>query len=237
MNTPYDTIVEIMRNNLDKQSENQRNNFNNIDKYMIWIVGFSSGTVALIVSNLTSFNSIFPHSLLKFLLFLLFISILSGITFRYLLYKYQMQYQDRELYLYSAFSNIDSMTVDADSIETETDIYKILNALKIDFNIDFMYLAKEYNEAPESIKIETLNFLKERHRQASVLTKESFQSGLDYIIDTYAKAYGISKEEFQKQLKGGDLRKLHLYRKLTNAAFWFCCGSFLLVVILLAIFY
>ena len=54
-----------------------------------------------------------------------------------MLYKYQMQYQDRELYLYSAFSNIDSMTVDADSIETETDIYKILNALKIDFNIDF----------------------------------------------------------------------------------------------------
>ena len=101
-----------------------------------------------------------------------------------------------------------------------------------------MYLAKEYNEAPESIKIETLNFLKEKeHRQASVLTKESFQSGLDYIIDTYAKAYGISKEEFQKQLKEVIYRKLHLYRKLTNAAFWFCCGSFLLVVILLAIFY
>ncbi len=237
MKSPYDAIVEVMRNNLDKQSENQRNNFNNIDKYMIWIVGFSSGAVALIVSNLTSFNKIFPHQLIKLLLFLLFISILCGILFRYLLYKYQMQYQNREMFVYGAFSDMDVMSVDAESIEAENDIYKILNALKIDFDVDFMYMAKDYKDAPEAIKIGTLNFLKERHKQLSIATKESLQSGLDYILDTYAKAYGMSKDEFQKQMSGGNLQKLHLYRKLTNIAFWLSCGSFLVVVILLAIYY
>jgi hypothetical protein len=237
MKSPYDAIVEVMRNNLDKQSENQKSNFNNIDKYMIWIVGLSSGAVALIVSNLTSFNKIFPHPLIKLLLFLLFISILCGILFRYLLYKYQIQYQNREMYVYGAFSNMDVMSVDAESIETENDIYKILNALKIDFDVDFMYMAKDYNEAPEAIKIETLNFLKERHKQFSIYTKKSLQLGLDYTIDTLSKAYGISKDKIQKLINEGDLQKLHLYIKLTNIAFWGCCGSFLLVVILLAIYY
>ena len=237
MKSPYEAIVELMHNNLDKQSENQRNNFSNIDKYMIWIVGFSSGAVALIVSNLTSFNKIFPHPLIKLLLFLLFISILCGILFRYLLYKYQEQYQNREMFVYGAFSNMDAMTVDADSVENENDIYKILNSLKIDFDIDFMYMSKDYNEAPETIKIATLNFLKERHKQASIYTKKSYQLGLDYVIDTLSKAYGISKDKIQKIIDEGDLQKLHLYRKLTNIAFWFCCGSFLLVIILLALFY
>ncbi len=148
-----------------------------------------------------------------------------------------MQYQNREMFVFGAFSNIDAMTVDADSVENENDIYKILNSLKIDFDIDFLYMAKDYGEAPEAIKIGTLNFLKERHKQTPILTKKSFQLGLDYVIDTFSKAYGISKDKIQKLMNDGNQRMLHLYIKLTNIAFWFCCGSFLLVVILLAIYY
>ena len=66
------------------------------------------------------------------------------------------------MFVYGAFGDRGDMTVDADSVENENDIYKILNSLKIDFDIDFMYMSKDYNEARETIKIATLNFLKRK---------------------------------------------------------------------------
>ena len=48
MKSPFETVTETFFENLDKLKENQRYNFNNSEKFMIWIVGFSIGGLSII---------------------------------------------------------------------------------------------------------------------------------------------------------------------------------------------
>lgn len=65
MKRPFETVTETFFENLDKLKENQRYNFNNSEKFMLWIVGFSIGGLSIIVTNLTQFNQSFSHSSLR----------------------------------------------------------------------------------------------------------------------------------------------------------------------------
>jgi len=92
MKGPFETVTETFFENLDRLKENQRYNFSNSEKFMIWIVGFSIGGLFIIVSNLTQFNQSFSHNILKTILILLSISIISGIVYRWAFYLFQIQY-------------------------------------------------------------------------------------------------------------------------------------------------
>jgi len=159
MKSPFEAIIEHFQSLLERSSTNQKSNFDNLNKYIIWVVSFSTGGTALIVSNINSFDLMFPHYLIKILLYLLFVSILSGIVFRYAFFMYNTQIQNIEFYLISAFSNMDIMSVDNENIEDENDINKIINSLKINFDMDFAFMLKDYNQAPEQIKIDTLKLI------------------------------------------------------------------------------
>lgn len=56
MKRPFEFVRETFFENLDKIRENQRYNFNNSEKFMIWIVGFSIGGLSIIVTNMTNFG-------------------------------------------------------------------------------------------------------------------------------------------------------------------------------------
>src|SRR5690348_17672665 len=105
MKRPFDSIRETFFENLDKLKENQRYNFSNSDKYMVWVVGFAIGGLSIIVTNLTQFNQSFSHSIIKAVLILLSISIISGIIYRWSFYLWQVQYQNIEFYFQGAFSD------------------------------------------------------------------------------------------------------------------------------------
>lgn len=120
MKSPYDVIIETVRDNLSRSFENSKNNFSSLDKFIIWIVGYSTGATVLIISNFKYLDTVFPYCLLKTILLLLCISVGSGIAFRYALYLFQRLNQNIESYLIGAFSNEDVMGVDVDSLKNET---------------------------------------------------------------------------------------------------------------------
>jgi hypothetical protein len=237
MKSPFDAIIDIFKVVIERSATNQKSNFDNLNKYIIWVVSFSAGGTALIVSNINSFNLMFPHLLIKILLYLFFLSIFSGIVFRYAFFMYNTQLQMVDFYLIGAFSNTDVMTTDYETVEHDNNIDSLINSLKLDFGMDYSHMSKDYAVAPENIKTDIIKFLKEKHRLASDYSKKSLELGLKHVKETFAAAYGISEEKIDKMMFNRSTKKLHFFQKFTNFSFWVCCGSFLLVIILLSIYY
>lgn len=237
MKTPYDVIRDVFSNTLQKSSESQRLNFDNLTKFVIWIVGFSTTGIALMVSNINDFKTLFPYPFIKTLLYLLSLSIFSGIVFRYSFYILQAKYQVILNNLIITFSDVDVMSIDVDSMEEENDIVKLINSLKFDFDIDFNYLLKDFNKLTKEDQQNIILFLRKRHKDFAEFAKNNLQDGIDSVRSAMSKAYGISEEKVHKIIYGDPSKNLKFFKKLTNTSFWFCCGSFLIVMILLTIFY
>jgi len=61
MKRPFEFVMDNFFESLDKVKENQRYNFNNSERFMIWIVGFSIGGLSIIVTNLAQFTNSFDY--------------------------------------------------------------------------------------------------------------------------------------------------------------------------------
>lgn len=79
MERPFENITKTFFDSLERTRENQKYNFSNSEKFMIWIVGFAIGGLSIIVSNTTTLNQSFSHCTIKTILCLLSISIIFGI--------------------------------------------------------------------------------------------------------------------------------------------------------------
>ncbi len=235
MQSPFDAFLQLFKERLQPEFENERYNLEQLEKFVMWIVGFSTGTIALIISNVSFFH--LEHLFLKSLLFLLCISIGAGIIFRYLIFKYRTRIQRGHSYLYGAFQDIDVMSIDADDMSNETDVFKIVNSLSFDFGLDFSFLLKDHHQLANDVKAQIILDLKARHHHASLYAKESYKIAIDHLQESFYKAYGINEFEFNKALKMSNAGAVRVLRKWTNTTFWISCCSFLLVLILLSIFY
>lgn len=234
MQSPFDAIIQVLKERLQSEFENQRYNLEQLEKFVLWIVGFSTGTIALLISNASFFH--LQHSFSKLLLFLLCISIGAGIIFRYSLFKYRAPLQRGQSFLWGAFQDIDVMSIDADDMSNETDIFKIVNSLSFDFGLDFSFVLKDYHQLTNELKDQVLLDLKTRHHQASLYAKESYRIAIAHLKESFSKAYGINEAEFNKALKSSNGETIRAFLKWINITFWISCCSFLLTLILLSIF-
>lgn len=237
MKSPYDVIIETVRDNLPRSFENSKNNFSSLDKFITWIVGYSTGATVLIISNFKDLDTVFPYYLLKTILLLLCISVGSGIAFRYVLYLLQSLNQNIENYLIGAFSNEDVMGVDVDSLRNETDIKKMINALKVDFDLDYTFVLQGWASLPETEKQLIIEDVKNRHAGMADYTKKSLQLGIETVRDNFKQAYGFSEKEIEKLFTPNNTGKLKTFRRAVNYLFWISSGSFLIVLILFFIFF
>lgn len=175
MKRPFETITETFFENLDKLKENQRYNFNNSERFMIWIVGFSIGGLSIIVTNLTGLNLSYSHCVIKLILILLSISIISGIIYRWTFYLYQIQYQNIEFYLQGAFSTKETMQTEPEDLSNETDIKEVIRRLKLDFNEDMSFILKDYIKANDTGKQFLLDDLKAYYKSIGTNVKKEYE--------------------------------------------------------------
>lgn len=235
MKGPFETVTEIFFENLDKVKENQRYNFNNSEKLMIWIVGFSIGGLSIIVTNLTQFNQSFSHCTIKTVLILLSISIVSGILYRWSFYLFQIQYQNVEFYLQGAFSNKEIMEINPDDLTDETDIKEVVRRLKIDFDEDASFVLNDYLKVNDAGKLFLLNDLKAHYKKVGDSVKAEYDLAIKYVKQTFKEAFGLSDKKTDKLFKPKTAKKLKFYGWSTAIAFIVSCLSFISVVIILCI--
>lgn len=237
MKRPFEFVMDTFFESLDNLKENQRYNFNNSEKFMIWVVGFSIGGLSIIVTNLAQFSNSFDHRTIKTILILLATSIISGILYRWFFYIYQILYQNIEFYLQGAFSRQQIMEVNPDDISNENDINEVIRRLKVDYDDDVSYILDEYAKLTEEGKLIVLNDLKTRYQIIAQGVKKEFEFAMDHSKDTFKKAFGLSDKVANRMFKPNSSRKFRLFGLLTTIAFLISCLSFIAVVVILCIKY
>ena len=237
MKRPYESIKEVFFENLDKVKENQRSNYEFLDKYMLWVVGFSITALGIIVTKLTEFGKEYDHSIIKIILILLSTSIISGIIYRLAFYFWQVQYQRIEFYLQGAFSDKEIMDTDPDDLINENDIKEVIRRIKNDYGEDLSHELVLYDKAPPNIKQLILDDLKTHYRKTGEWAKRDFEFGMDYVKSIYKTALGVSQKRIDKLFTEQKPTKLKIYGWTTFIAFLLCCLCFIAVIIILCISY
>lgn len=237
MKRPFDIVRETFFENLDKLKENQRYNFSNSDKYMVWVVGFSIGGLSIIVTSLTKFNNSFSHHIIKTVLVLLSTSIISGIIYRWAFYLWQIQYQSIEFYLQGAFSDKEIMDINADDLTDELDIKEVVRRIKSDFGEDVSHVLTIYNEVNEGGKLYLLNDLKNHHKKIGEWAKKDFELAINYVKDVYKNAFGLSQKKIDTLFSSDTATRLKVLGWTVAIAFSLSCLSFITVIIILCIEY
>lgn len=237
MKRPFEIVKETFFENLDKLKENQRYNFSNSDKYMVWVVGFAIGGLSIIVTNLTQFNQSFSHCIIKTILILLAISIISGILYRWAFYIWQIQYQSVEFYLQGAFSDKEIMETNPDDLTNEKDIKEVVRRIKIDFGEDVSHILPIYEQANVDGKEYLLNDLKNHYKKVGEWAKRDFELAMTYIKDIYKTAFGLSQKKVDKLFNSNTTKKLKFFGWMAAIMFLLSCLSFVTVVIILCVVY
>ncbi len=238
MKSPFEAVWEIFLENLDRQKENRKFNFSNLDRFMIWIVGFSISGIAIIVSNLTSLNRIFNHGVIKTILILLSLSIVAGIIYRFAFYLYQMQYQIIEAYLQVIFSGKEVMEIEPKNLTNETDINKIIKHIKDAYGEDVSYVLRVYDSGDEKSKNLLVDSLKDHYKKAGEWAKNDFESAINSVKDIYKNTFGLSQKKTDKMFAGSNTSyKLKIYDWIITIALSVSCLCFIGVIIILVVLY
>jgi hypothetical protein len=237
MKRPSDTIRDFMFNNLEKSLENQRFNFSNSEKFMLWIVGFSIGGLSIIVTNLTEFNQIFEYYITKTVLLLLVISIFFGICYRVAFYIYQIKFQGVEFYLRGALSNPDTMQIDCEDLSQINDINEIVHLIKVDFGEDLSKHLDLYNTVDEFTKAKIIQDLKDYYKRLGEWAQKDYDLGMTYIKDVYKNALGISQKRIDKIAESYSAKSFQISGFITTSSLIISLLSFISVLIILCIVY
>lgn len=237
MKKPFEQIIELYSENLERVRENQLRNFENSEKFMLWIVGFAIGGLSLIISNIVSFQDHYSSTITKIVLISLATSIVSGIIYRWAFYTFQIHYQQIEFYLKGAFSNLPMMPTSKKDVTTEIDFNRLAIKMNFDFGIDLTNRIEEYEHAEKKEKEFLLDDLKNYYKEMNDLSVYEYEFALKYVDEIHRKAFGLSEKQIEK-LKNTDRAKLlKRYGKITVVGFAISCLTFIFVIILLTALY
>jgi hypothetical protein len=237
MKRPFDTVRQMFLKNLSKTRENSRSNFEQLDKFMVWIVGFSIGGVSILATNLSQFTRAYNHDLVKIILILLSISIITGIIYRWSFYLFQVEYQAAEFYFESAFADEDFMQIDPDDLSEEKDYKEVVRRLKEDYGEDHSNLINIYENSDNDKRKFLLSDLIRHYHKVGEWAKKDFEIAVEYAKDTYQKAFGLSAKKIDKIFNSSSAFWLRVYSKVTSVAFLISCISFVAVLVLICVKY
>ena len=238
MKRPFESITETFSNSLERVRENQIKNFENAEKLLVWIVGFSIGGISIIFSNLTTINQSYCYCDIRIILYSLCISIISGFFFRWSFFKMQLYYQQIEFFLEGAFSNTEAMMeTNPQDLSNVNELNEIIRKLKSDYDLDYNYVLETFENYDEINQEIIKKNLKSKYKIAGDNVKREYDFSMDYVQNVYSNAFGISKEKVQKLLNKSPSKLFRRYSKLSDILFIICCLSFLFAIIYLVVLY
>ena len=238
MKSPFELIREIEFNSLDKKTENFNNSVLNTEKFILWIVGFSVGGIALIIGNIDNLKINFDECTLKKSLVFLVSSLLLGILNRYLIHHFQVYSQLIDNFIRQQLANYDFPDLLPDSISEEKDFKIIIDRFKLDFDLDYSHYINEYENFDNYQKEIAIAELKERHEEISNFLQKTFYDAQENVRGIYKIAYGFSEKKSKKYyyMEQNEIAKrFNILKYFVDLTFVFCSLSFIIAIILLII--
>ena len=236
MERPFDTILRQAYGSLEKAEKNFIFNFNQNDKILVWIVGFSITAITLIVSKLADLNKTYDNGILKTSLLLLIITVINGIVYRVFALLFMTKYQNKMFFLEGAFSKEKTMPTETPNLKDINDIHEIYQKIKSDFNFDYSDIIQLYNntENPESKKY-YLEYLKSEYQRIGEWAKNEYEYGIKYFKSVFKNTFGLSDKAIERKFQAkNDTTFLKIYGWICTISVSTCFICFLSVLILLA---
>lgn len=235
MERPFDTIIRNANNTLEKTKENFIFNFNQNDKILVWVVGFSITALTLIISKITDLNKTYDNRILKTALLLLIITVISGIIYRLSALFFLTKYQKLIFFLEGAFSEEKTMPTETSEINNIYDIHEINKKIKLDFDFDYSHIIDLYNkETLKESKDYYLEYLKNEYLRIGEWAKNDHRNGIEYLKRIFKEAYGISDKTIEKKFKKVNTSTyLKVFKWISIISISTCLICFLSVLILL----
>ena len=227
MKRPFDFVTELSLKTLNKSKDNFIYNFEQLDKILVWIIGFSIGAISLIVSNITDLKTVYCCCVIKQILILLCVSIVSGILYRISSLLYLVNYQKIIFYLEGAFSENEMMIIEEEKLDANITIHEIHQKIKTGFDKDYSDVIDLYNNAEtEQSKKFYLDYLIEEYRRLAIWSKNEYDYSINYVKNVIGKAFGLTEKQNEK-----------LQNKTNNSFYlklWFLIGVISLLVSILS---
>ncbi|MFC4633477.1 hypothetical protein ACFO3O_06140 [Dokdonia ponticola] len=223
MKRPLEVLTKIKLENLAESKNNIIFNFNQIDKILVWIVGFSITGISIIVSNIADLNSKFEIHILKTILLLLCISIISGIIYRLAALIYLSIFQKILFYLKGSFSNYEMTPIKSDIIDPEN-INEVYQKIKKGFDIDYSDVVENYNKYESNeIKEKSLLLLNKEYKRLTEQAKKEEEFTEDFINTTFRKVFGISEKRLEKTVYSSNDTFFLKFWNATKIVMLFAC--------------
>ena len=238
MKSPFELLREIEFNSLERKTENFNNSILNIEKFILWIVSFSVGGIALIIGNMDKLKINFDECILKKSLVFLVASLLLGILNRYLIHHFQVYSQITDNFIRQHLTNHDFPDLSPDNISDENDFQKIIDRFKLDFDLDYSHYINEYENFDNYQKDIVIAELKERHDEIAKFLQKTFHEAQENIRETYKIAYGFSEKKSKKYYympQNKIAKRFNILKYFVDLTFVFCSLSFIIAIILLII--
>lgn len=239
MERPFDTVLGQVFGTLEKTERNFIFNFNQNDKILVWIVGFSITAITLIITKITDLSKTYSNGILKTALLLLIIVVISGVIYRFSALLFLTKYQNKIFFLEGAFSKEKIMPTEINELKQDFDIFQIHQKIKSDFDFDYSDIIDLFNasKTEESKKYYT-NYLREEYLRIGEWAKTDYENSINYIKGVYKNTFGLSKKSIDKIFKGkNETFYFKLYAWVSVLSSFICVISFLSVLILLAVNY
>jgi len=234
MERPFDTRLRQSYGALEKTKENFMFNFNQNDKILVWIVGFSVTAITLIVSNISEISKNYSHCDLKNVLTLLTVSIISGIIYRFSALLYLTKYQNIMFYLEGAFSKEKIMPTKTAELKNPEDIHEIYQKIKTDFDEDYLDVLNLYNQSGSDKKY-YVDYLNTEYKRLAEWSANEYQTAENYVKGIFKTAFGLSDKRTDKILSSlNHSLYLKIYGWISIISIYVCMISFISVIIILA---
>ena len=239
MERPFDTRLRLVYETLEKTKENFIFNFNQNDKILVWIVGFSVTAISIIISKISDISENYSACILKAVLILLTTSIISGIIYRFSALLFLKKYQSIMFFLEGAFSKEKTMPTETQELKTPNNIHEIYQKIKTDFDHDYSDIVDLYNQPQsEESKNYYVDYLKNEYKRLAEWAKNEYQYADKYMKTVYKTAFGLSDKEIDKLFsQNNDSFYLKMWSWISVLSIAICLITFVSVIIILTINY
>jgi hypothetical protein len=239
MERPFDTRLRLVYETLEKTKENFIFNFNQNDKILVWIVGFSVTAISVIISKISDISENYSAYILKTILILLTTSIISGIIYRFSALLFLQKYQSIMFFLEGAFSKEKTMPTETRELKNTDDIHEIYQKIKADFDHDYSDIVELYNKPQaEESKEYYVDYLKNEYKRLADWAKKEYLYADEYMKTVYKTAFGLSDREINKLFSDKNHSfYLKMWSWISVISITVCLLTFVSVIILLAVNY
>lgn len=228
MKTPFEHASSTFKENLEQGAEQDRSAQQFLDGFMIWIIGFSVGSIALLIGNIENLSKQYDYWMIKLILVSLALSIIGGILHRILLFDFKNKYNTTVFQVLSCLPKKDIMNifpVDTSSIKS---MEELIYVFQRDYGLDYTREMQLYNSIEtEHGKKVIFNNLLERYtwtNQWAVRAHEEALQSMQKLLTEFG-LYVPQKED----AKSPDFQKLN---KIQAYVLYASCLFFILAIVI-----